>query len=374
MANRDFYEILGVDKKATPDEIKSAYRRLVMKYHPDVNKDDDATQKMTEINEAYDALSDPKKKQKYDMYGAAGLGDSPGSAGYGEGFSSNMNDFFRGSGFRGSGDIFDDIFSAFTGGGSRQQYRTKPMGRPGGNISFQTDLTYKEALEGKKVKISLDHFVVCSECGGSGAKKGTTPATCSTCNGNGYIQQQQQSFFGVVNTIGECPTCNGTGKVIREKCPICNGFGRVRKKSTIEIDVPTNIPEGTRIRYSGYGNAGINGGEVGDLIVTIRYKKDPIFQKDGSRLIYNCHVPVTKAILGTTVNIPTIEGSEKLKILPGTQSGEEVTLKGKGLPIKRNRRDDLLIRILVDIPNAKVFNKYQKKALEDIDLTLSNQK
>jgi molecular chaperone DnaJ len=370
LANKDFYEILEVDRNATSNEIKSAYRRLVMKYHPDVNKDADATQKMTEINEAYDVLSDPKKKQKYDMYGAAGLHETPGSGSYGEGSSSNMNDFFRQSGFSGSGSIFDDIFSAF-GGGARQQYRAKPMGRPGSSILFTTDVTFKEAIQGKKIKISLERFVVCDSCGGSGAKKGTAPTTCSTCKGSGYIQQQQQSFFGVVNSISECPTCEGTGKVIKEKCPACKGFGRVRKESTIELDIPPSIPEGTKIRYPGYGNAGINGGSVADLIVTVRYKSDSRFKKDGSKLLFSCHVPFTKAILGTTVTIPTIEGSEKMKILPGTPSGEEVVLKGKGLPNRRNRRDDLVVTIIVDIPAAKVLNKNQRKALEDIDLTLS---
>ncbi|MDD4028288.1 MAG: molecular chaperone DnaJ [Caldisericia bacterium] len=371
MANIDFYEVLGVDRNATPDEIKSAYRRLVMKYHPDVNKDADSTQRMTEINEAYDVLSDPKKKQKYDMYGTAGLNETPGSGGYGEGFSSNMNDFFRQSGFSNSGSIFDDIFSAFSGGNTRQQYRTKPMGRPGSNIPFTTDVTFKEAIQGKKIKINLDRFVVCESCGGSGAKKGTTPDTCSTCKGGGYVQQQQQSFFGVVNSISECPTCGGTGKVIKDKCPDCNGFGRIRKESTIELDIPPSIPEGTRIRYPGYGNAGINGGAVGDLIVSVRFKQDTRYIKDGSKLIYKCHIPFTKAILGTTVSIPTIEGSEKMKILPGTQSGEEVVLKGKGLPNKRNRRDDMVVRIVVDIPASKSLNKNQRKALEELDQSLS---
>ena len=296
MAKKDFYNVLGVERDATPEQIKAAYRKLVMKFHPDVNKDSDATQKMTEINEAYDTLSDPKKKQMYDMYGEAGVNNQQGFGGEGFGRNSNinMNDFFRQSGFGGgTGSIFDDIFSAFSGS-SRQQSRTKPMGRPGSDIPFKTSLTYKEVLHGKKLKIELDRFVPCEECGASGAKKGTHPETCSTCKGSGYVQQQQQSFFGVVNTVAECPTCGGTGKVIKEKCEKCNGFGRIRKKSTIELSIPPNIPEGTKIRYSNYGNAGINGGAIGDLIVTVHYKHDKRFKKDGINLIYEHSIPFTK--------------------------------------------------------------------------------
>jgi len=372
LSNKDFYEILGVARNATPDEIKNAYRKLVMKYHPDVNKEKDSTDKMTQINEAYDVLSDPKKKQKYDMYGQAGIDGASGAEGFGQGYSSNMNDFFRQSGFGGgTGSIFDDIFGAFSGGGSRQQHRAKPMGRPGSNIPFVTELTFQEATIGKKIKIVLDRFIICEDCAGSGAKKGTTPTSCNTCKGSGYIQHQQQSFFGVVNSISECPNCDGTGKVIKDKCPTCKGFGRIRKESTIELDIPPNVPEGSRIRYSGYGNAGINGGGVGDLIVSVQYKNDVRFTKEGSSLLYDCTIPFTKAILGTTVTIPTIEGSEKMKILPGTQSGKEVVLKGKGLPSKRKRRDDLIIKIVVDIPPASKLSKNQRKALEEIDSTFS---
>ncbi|MCK5848964.1 MAG: molecular chaperone DnaJ [Caldisericia bacterium] len=374
MAKKDYYEILGVERSSTPEAIKSSYRKLVMKYHPDVNKDSDASQKMTEINEAYNALSDPKKKQQYDMYGDTGVGGSQGfgGAGFGENQQGNMNDFFRQSGFGGgTGSIFDDIFGAFTGGGGRQRnYRPKPMGRPGGDISFSTNITYLEAIQGKTIKIELDRFTKCTDCSGTGSKNGTSPETCSHCKGSGYVQHQEQSIFGMVNSVSECSNCNGTGKIIKDKCPTCRGFGRIKKKTTIELNIPPTVSDGTNIRYQGYGNAGINGGALGDLILNIRYKVDTRFKRHQSTLVYDNIISFTKAILGTVVSIPTIEGSERIKILPGTQSGKEVLLRGKGLPNSRRRRGDIIVRIIVDIPTVNKLNRKQKKSIEELDASL----
>ena len=224
---------------------------------------------------------------------------------------------------------------------------------------------------GKTIKIELDRFIACNECNGTGSKNGTSPKTCPYCKGAGFIQHQEQSIFGMVNTVSECPHCNGTGKIIKDKCFTCKGFGRIRKKSTIELNIPPNIADGIKIRYSNYGNAGINGGSIGDLILNVHYTHDLRYKRNLSNLIFECNIPFTKAILGTVVSIPTIEGSERIKILPGTQSGKEIILKNKGLPNNRRRRGDFIIRIIVDIPSSNKLNRKQRKSIEEIDAVLS---
>jgi molecular chaperone DnaJ len=355
MAKRDFYEVLGVPKNAPDDEIKKAYRKLAMKYHPDRNQGDNAKaaeEKFKEAKEAYEILSDAQKKAAYDQYGHAGVDPNmrgPGGGG-GEGYG-GFSDAF--------GDIFGDIFGGGrggrSGGGGRQVFR-------GSDLSYAMEISLEEAANGKETQIKIPSWDECGTCHGSGAKPGTSPKTCSTCNGQGVVQMRQ-GFFSVQQT---CPHCRGTGKIIPEPCTTCNGQGKIKQQKTLEIKIPSGIDDGQRIRSTGNGEPGQNGGPPGDLYIEIRLRKHDIFERDGDDL--HCQVPVsmTTAALGGEIDVPTLGGKATIDIPEGTQSGKTFRLRGKGIKgVRSSYPGDLYCHIAVETPVK--LTEHQRKLLKELD-------
>lgn len=330
MAKRDYYEVLGVSRTASTEEIKKAYRRLAMKHHPDRNKDDqDAGSKFKEAKEAYEVLHDPDKRATYDRFGHDGMRGSPGAGGFGaEGF----------------GDIFGDVFGDIFGGGGR--HRGSQVFR-GADLGYELRLDLEEAVSGDTVTIDVPTQVTCESCDGSGAKKGTEPIKCSTCGGVGQVRMQQ-GFFSIQQT---CPACKGAGTVVSDPCDECHGRGRVRKTKTLSVKVPAGVDDGDRIRLSGEGEAGRNGGPPGDLYVEVRVNPHKIFSRAGSDL--SCEVPISMATaaLGGEVELPTLDGHVSLKVPAGTQSGKTFRLRGKGVTTVRDPRvGDLFAKVAVETP------------------------
>lgn len=356
MPNKDYYETLGVPRDASLDEIKKKYRELVMKYHPDLHKDDpDAAKKMAEINEAYQVLSDPEKRAQYDKFGAVGEG-------VGEGFGGFNFDFGAG------GDFFEsveDILRNFGFGGFRESTYTRERPSSGTDIETVVKISFKEAILGTEKELRIKRNETCPACKGSGAEPGTGTQTCPTCKGTGYIRKTQRSIFGEFVYQSTCTTCHGTGKVIKEKCHKCGGSGFVSAERVIQVKIPGGIEDGMRVRIRGEGNAGEKGGYNGDLYVLVRVEKDDRYIREDVNLIYTIHLSVVDAVLGTAVNIPLVEGGEeKIVIPPGTQSGTEFRIRGKGsYSVGSKRRGDLIVRTIVDIP-AKISSEerlyYQK--------------
>ncbi len=351
MAKRDYYEVLGVSKTATADEIKKAYRRLAMKYHPDRNKDEsEATgEKFKEAKEAYEVLKDDDKRAAYDRFGHDGLKGSAGGPGGGFG-AEGFGDIF--------GDVFGDIFGGGRRGGGPQVFR-------GADLGYELKLDLETAVAGDTVTIDVPTQVACDSCGGSGAKKGSEPVTCSTCGGAGQVRMQQ-GFFSIQQT---CPACKGAGTTIADPCMDCHGRGRVRKTRTLSVKVPAGVDDGDRIRLSGEGEAGRNGGPAGDLYVEIRVKPHRIFEREGANL--SCEVPVSvaTATLGGEVELPTLDGHVSLKIPAGTQSGKTFRLRGKGVTTVRDpRRGDLFAQVAVETPVN--LTAEQKELLEKFDESL----
>ena len=332
MAKRDYYEVLGVSKSASADEMKKAYRRLAMKYHPDRNKDDQAPAeaKFKEAKEAYEVLKDPEKRSAYDQFGHDGLRGGPGGPG---GFSTEgFGDIF--------GDVFGDIFGGGRRGGGPQVFR-------GADLGYELKLDLESAVAGDTVQIDVPTQVSCETCNGSGARKGSAPETCSTCGGAGQVRMQQ-GFFSVQQT---CPACKGAGTTISDPCEDCHGRGRTRKTRTLSVKVPPGVDDGDRIRLSGEGEAGRNGGPSGDLFVEIRIQKHKIFQRDGANLA--CEIPISfgVATLGGEVELPTLDGHVSLKIPAGTQSGKVFRLRGKGTrTVRDSRLGDLFAQVAVETP------------------------
>ncbi len=336
MSKRDFYEVLGVQKNATEAEIKKAFKRLAMKYHPDRNPDDkSAEDKFKEAKEAYDVLSDTQKRAAYDQFGHAGVeGGMGGGPGGGFGGGANFSDIF--------GDVFGDIFGGGggRGGGGQRVYR-------GADLRYNLELNLEEAVNGTSVKIRVPTLIACEECGGSGAKKGTTPTTCPTCHGQGQVRMQQ-GFFSLQQT---CPRCHGNGKIITDPCNSCHGEGRIEKQKTLSVKVPAGVDNGDRIRLSGEGEAGENGGPAGDLYVQISVREHSIFKRDGSDLF--CEVPISMATaaLGGELDVPTLNGRVKLKVPAESQTGKLFRLRGKGVKsVRGSQVGDLLCRIIVETP------------------------
>jgi molecular chaperone DnaJ len=334
MAKRDYYEVLGVSRTASADEIKKAYRRLAMKHHPDRNKDDaSAGAKFKEAKEAYDVLSDADKRATYDRFGHDGLRASAGGPGGAGGFSAE-----------GFGDIFGDVFGDIFGGG-RQRGGAQVF--RGADLGYELRLDLETAVSGDTATIEVPTQVTCERCDGSGAKKGTEPVTCSTCAGAGQVRMQQ-GFFSIQQT---CPACKGAGTTIGDPCERCHGRGRVRKTKTLSVKVPAGVDDGDRIRLSGEGEAGRNGGPPGDLYVEIRVKPHKIFARDGADL--SCEVPISigTATLGGEVELPTLDGHVSLKVPAGTQSGKVFRLRGKGVTTVRDaRKGDLFAKVAVETP------------------------
>jgi len=342
---RDYYEILGVSKGATQDEIKKAYRKVAMQYHPDRNPGDKtAEEKFKEAAEAYEVLSDPDKRAQYDRFGHAGV------SGNGRGFSGgnvNMDDIF--SQF---GDIFgDDIFGSFFGGGGRRGGRQRTRGVRGSNLRIKIKLSYEEIAKGVTKQIKVKKHVVCGTCNGSGAKDRGSVQTCSTCGGSGQVRRVTSTFLGQMQTVTTCPTCNGEGSVVTAKCTTCRGEGRVYGEETVTLDIPAGVGEGMQLNVSGKGNAGERGGPPGDLIVLIEEEPHKELHRDGLNVAYELHLSFPDAVFGTTAEVPTIDGRAKIKIPPGTQSGKIFRLKGKGVPRLRGMgQGDQHVKVTVVTP------------------------
>lgn len=344
---RDYYEVLGVEKNANADEIKKAYRKAAIKYHPDKNPGDkDAEEKFKEAAEAYDVLSNPDKRARYDQFGHAGMnGQAGGGFGGFSGGGFSMEDIF--SQF---GDIFGGHFGGFGGfsGGSRGGQRVNR----GSDIRVKVRLTLQEIANGTTKKLKINKTVACERCGGSGAKDSNSYATCSTCNGSGYVTRVENSFFGRIQTQGVCPACGGEGRVITSQCEKCHGEGTQRGDEVVEIKIPAGVGEGMALTVTGKGNAARHGGVNGDLLVVIEEEHDPQLVRDGSDLIHNLSIPVTTAILGGTVEVPTVDGKAKIKIAPGTHAGKVLRLRDKGLPeVNGYGRGDILVVVDITIPS-----------------------
>ncbi len=356
---RDYYEVLGVQRNANADEIKKAYRKAAIKYHPDKNPGDkEAEEKFKEAAEAYDVLSNPDKRARYDQFGHAGMSGAAGGGfgGFGGGGFS-MEDIF--SQF---GDIFGGRFGGgfggFGGGSGRRVNR-------GSDIRVKVKLTLSEIANGATKKLKINKTIACDKCGGSGAKDSSSYATCSTCNGSGYVTRVENSFFGRVQTQSVCPTCGGTGKTITEKCDKCSGEGVVRGDEVIEIKIPAGVGEGMAVTVSGKGNAARNGGVNGDLLVMIEEEHNPELVRDGNDLIHNLNLPLTTCILGGEVEVPTIDGRAKIKIAAGTHAGKVLRLRGKGLPdVNGYGRGDIMIVVDITIPDS--LNKEERALVEKL--------
>lgn len=345
MAKRDYYEVLGVSKSASADEIKKAYRKVAMQFHPDRNPGDKAAEeKFKEAAEAYEVLSDQDKKAQYDRFGHAGVNNRGGFSG-GQGM--NMDDIF--SNF---GDIFgDDIFGSFFGGGGRQRGGGKARGTRGSNLRIKLKMNYEEIAKGANKTVKVKKYTSCSTCSGSGAKDKNAIQNCSTCNGSGQVRKVTSTFLGQMQTVGTCPTCNGEGSTITNKCTGCKGEGRVYTEETINIDIPAGVQDGMQLSLSGKGNIGERGGSPGDLIVLIEEEAHPELQRDNLNVIYDMHISIPDAVFGANLEVPTIDGRAKIKIPPGTQSGKIFRLKGKGFPsINSYEKGDQLIHVNVWTP------------------------
>lgn len=355
MEKRDYYEVLGVSKSADATEIKKAYRKLALKYHPDKNPGDkEAEEKFKEAAEAYDVLSNEEKRRRYDQFGHAGVGGA-GQGGFGGGMS--MDDIF--SQF---GDIFGSFggFSGFGGfGGGRSARRVNR----GTNLKVKVKMNLQEIATGIEKKIKVKKYVACQHCNGTGAKDGKSYSTCSTCKGSGQVTRVQNTILGAMQTTSTCPTCEGEGKIINEKCTFCNGEGVLMSEEVISINIPAGVGEGMQLSLSGKGNAARRGGVNGDLIVLIEEEEHPELVRDGNDLLYNVFIGYPEAVLGETVEIPTIEGKVKVKIEAGTQPGKILRLRGKGLPdVNGYGKGDLLAKVNVWIP--KNLSKDEKKLVE----------
>ena len=351
---RDYYEVLGVSRNASEDELKKAYRKVAKKYHPDLNPGNkEAEEKFKEVNEAYGVLSDPEKRNKYDQFGHAGVDPNFGAGGGG----------FNGAGFD-FGDIFSDIFGGGFGGFGGGSRRNGP--RRGADVRQAVDISFEEAAFGCKKKINITKQEKCDTCGGSGAAPGTSAETCHRCNGTGQIQTQQRTMLGYMTNVSTCPECHGSGKIIKTPCRDCRGTGKVRKSKTIEIDIPAGIDDGQTMQLSGQGEAGERGGPNGDLLVTIRVRRHPLFRRQDNDVYITMPITIVQAALGATVKVPTLDGTVEYDIPEGTQPGTRFRLRGKGIPFLRGRgRGDQYVTVDVEIP--KNLSMKQKELLREFD-------
>lgn len=360
--NKDYYQTLGVDKKASKDEIKKAFRTLAHKYHPD-KKGGDAN-KFKEINEAYSVLSDDKKKQQYDLYGRADVGGNGGAQGGfgGQGFGGfgdfDFSQFTQGGDSNGFefdlGDIFGDVF----GGGRRRQ-----QARRGRDISIDIEISFEDSIFGVERTILLNKTSVCDVCSGTGAEKDTEMATCPTCNGKGTIREMKRTIFGQFETTKTCETCHGTGKLPKVKCHNCGGRGTLKKESEIKVKIPAGIDNGEMIRLSGGGEA-ISGGQAGDLYIKVYVKKHPLFRREGNNLITDLNIKLSQAILGGDYVLNTLDGNITVKIPEGIAFGEMLRIKGKGVPYDKSRRGDIIMKVNIVMP--KKLSKETKKLVEEL--------
>lgn len=361
MSKRDFYEILGVAKGASQDEIKKAYRKVAMQFHPDRNPGDKAAEeKFKEAAEAYEVLSDADKRAQYDRFGHQAFSPGRGGGGGYSGGGMNMDDIF--SQF---GDIFgdDNPFGSFFGGNSRRSSGSRSRGQRGSNLRVKIKLNFEEIAKGTQKTIKVKKYVLCNTCNGSGAKDKNSIQTCGSCGGSGQVRRVQNTFLGQMQTVTTCPTCNGEGSTVTHKCTACKGDGRVYGEETVTIDIPAGVQEGMQLSLSGRGNAGERGGASGDLIVLIEEETHPQLHRDGLNVAYDLHISIPDAVFGTQVEVPTIDGRAKIKIPPGTQSGKIFRLKGKGFPnVNSYEKGDQLIQVNVWTPQH--VSDEEKKVLE----------
>jgi molecular chaperone DnaJ len=351
MAKRDYYEVLGLSRGASEQDIKSAFRRLAKDCHPDRNHgDSDAERKFKELNEAYEALKDPQKRAAYDQFGHAAFdGAGRGGQGFGPDFASSMSD------------IFDDLFGEFMGGrrGSRQR-----SGRErGADLRYNMEITLTEAFEGKTAQIRVPTSVTCDSCSGSGAKTGTQPTTCPTCSGAGKVRASQ-GFFTIERT---CPSCQGRGEIINDPCSSCSGSGRVVKERNLSVNIPAGVEDGTRIRLAGEGEAGLRGGPAGDLYIFLSLKPHEFFQRDGADIFCRVPISMTTAALGGHIDVPTVDGGKtRVKVPEGTETGKQFRLKSKGMPVLRSKvTGDMYIQ--VDVETPKSLTRRQRELLEEFE-------
>lgn len=359
MAKRDFYEILGVTKSSSADEIKKAYRKVAMQFHPDRNPGNkEAEEKFKEAAESYEILSDQEKRAQYDRYGHAGMNARGGGFGGGQGM--NMDDIF--SNF---GDIFgeDNMFGSFFGGGRQRSSGGKARGTRGSNLRIKLKMNYEEIAKGANKTVKVKKYTGCANCSGSGAKDKSSVQSCGTCGGSGQVRKVTSTFLGQMQTVGTCPTCSGEGSTITSKCTACKGEGRVYTEETMSIDIPAGVQEGMQLSLGGKGNAGERGGSSGDLIVLIEEEHHLELQRDNLNVIHDMFISFPEAVFGANPEVPTIDGRAKIKIPPGTQGGKIFRLKGKGFPaINSNERGDQLIHINVWTPQD--ISKDEKEAIE----------
>lgn len=347
---RDYYEVLGVDRDATDEEIKSAFRRLAFKFHPDHNHDDLAGEKFKEVNEAYQVLCDPDKRAAYDRYGHSGA----------EGF---FGQGFEGFDFGG----FGEIFNAFFGGGASASRRTSQRGA---DLRYEINIDFEEAALGCEKKVSIARTENCQNCQGTGSQAGSQPSRCPNCNGSGQVRRVHQSIFGRFAQTATCPQCRGEGQIITDPCPRCKGSGKERHKRKIKVKVPAGVDNGSQIRLKGEGEAGTRGGAAGDLYIAIAVKEHEFFSRYRDDLLYELPVNFAQAALGTEVEVPTLDGNTKLKIPAGSQTGEVFKLKGKGVAhLRGGGHGDLLVTLFVATPDS--LSGQQKKLLEELEESLS---
>jgi len=360
MDKRDYYEILGVSRGASLEEIKTAYRKLAMQYHPDRNPGNkDAEEKFKEAAEAYEVLSDTDKRTKYDRYGFDGVRGVQS-----QGFNDVSDIFSHFSDIFGGG-IFDDFFGFESRRGARHSYQRKPISEKGADLKIRLPLTLGEIYSGTTLKVSVHKYVTCEECDGTGSRGGEGYQICSTCNGLGEIKQTTRTFLGQFTNIATCPNCDGTGYVIKNKCPKCKGEGRYDSEELVTVNVPAGVEEGNYVRLSGKGHVGRRGGDYGDLLVIFEEKPHPFYKRVGNDIHYNLKIPFTLATLGGKIEVPTFEGSKSIDIPPGTQQGDKIVLKEFGIPnLYDKSRGNFIVNIEIIIP--KKINSTEKELLKQL--------
>jgi len=361
MSQANYYEILGVSRNASQDEIKKAYRNLARKHHPDVNRDDpEAESRFKDINEAYEVLSDPDKRRNYDTFGSAKGG--PAFGGFGD-YSGGFDNFDS---------AFGDVFSMFFGDWQRQGARSRSSAQRGSDLSLELTIEFEEAVFGIEKEVEIGRLVGCDTCGGTGMEPGTSPEVCTGCNGIGEIRSEQRTVFGTFIRTAPCPKCKGAGKVITNPCKDCNGQGRKPVHEKIKVEIPAGVDNGMTLKLSGKGEAGLRGGRAGDLYVTLNVNPHSIFERQGTDLF--CQFPITfpQAALGSEVQVPTLEGFEKIKIPAGTQTGTTFKIKGKGVPSLRNHtRGDIMVQVVIETPHK--LTERQRELLYELARELGHE-